>query len=120
MRRCPYRGRENMFADRAYSRGLVAPPDRLASLLYFAAAVPAVGFIHGAPDLSALNAAALEGYVEDRFINRARRESIRARGDTRDGGGGVREKLAAGVKESPATSPTLRLPTRKPFGRSRR
>src|SRR5262245_49429001 len=61
MRRCPYRGRENMFADRTYSRGLVASPDRLASLLYFAAAVPTVGFIHGAADLSALNAAALDG-----------------------------------------------------------
>jgi hypothetical protein len=50
-----------MFADRAYSRGLVASPDRLASLLYFAAAVPTVGFIHGTADLSPLNAAALEG-----------------------------------------------------------
>ena len=50
-----------MFADRAYSRGLVASPDRLASLLYFAAAVPTVGFIHGAADLSPLNAAALGG-----------------------------------------------------------
>jgi hypothetical protein len=50
-----------MFADRVYSRSLVASPDRLASLLYFAAAVPTVGFIHGAADLSALNAAALEG-----------------------------------------------------------
>jgi len=64
---------KNMFADRAYSRGLVASPDRLASLLYFAAAVPTVGFIHGAADLSPLNAAALEGYAEDRFINRAPR-----------------------------------------------
>ena len=50
-----------MFPDRAYSRGLVASPDRLTSLLYFAAAVPTVGFIHGAADLSPLNAAALEG-----------------------------------------------------------
>ena len=47
-----------MFADRAYSRGLVASPDRLASLLYFAAAVPTVGFIHGAADLSPHNTAA--------------------------------------------------------------
>ena len=62
-----------MFADRAYSRGLVASPERLASLLYFAAAVPTVGFIHGAADLSPLNAAALEGYAEDRFLNRAPR-----------------------------------------------
>jgi hypothetical protein len=50
-----------MLADRAYSRGLVAFPDRLASLLYFAAAVPTVGFIHGTADLSPLNAAAFEG-----------------------------------------------------------
>jgi hypothetical protein len=49
-----------MFADRANSRGLVASPDRLTSLLYFAAAVPTVGFIHGVADLSPLNAAALE------------------------------------------------------------
>jgi hypothetical protein len=35
-----------MFADRANSRGLVASPDRLTSLLYFATAVPTVGFIH--------------------------------------------------------------------------
>ena len=62
-----------MFADRAYSRGFIASPDRLASLLYFAAAVPTVGFIHGAADLSPLNAAALEGYAENRFVNRASR-----------------------------------------------
>jgi hypothetical protein len=55
-----------MFADRAYSLGLAASPDRLASLLYFAAAVSTVGFIHGAADLSALNAAALEGYFPKR------------------------------------------------------
>ena len=59
-----------MFANRAYSRGLVASPDRLASLVYFAAAVPTVGFVHGAADLTA---AGLEGYAEDRFINRAPR-----------------------------------------------
>ena len=50
-----------MFADRASLRDLGASPDRLASLFYFAAAVPTVGFIHGAADLSPLNAAALEG-----------------------------------------------------------
>jgi hypothetical protein len=62
-----------MFADRAYSRSFVASPDRLASLLYFAAAVPTVGFVHGATDLSPLNAAALESYAEDRSVNRAPR-----------------------------------------------
>jgi hypothetical protein len=55
-----------MFTDRAYSRGLLASPDRLASLLYFAAAVPTVGFIHGAADLTPLNAAALEGCYSTR------------------------------------------------------
>jgi hypothetical protein len=56
-----------MFADGAHSRALVASPDRLASLLYFAAAVPTVGFIHGTADLSPLNAAALSG----RFVRHA-------------------------------------------------
>ena len=68
-----------MFADRAYSRGLVASPDRRASLLYFAAAVPTVGFIHGAAELSPLNAAEFEGYTEDRFINRAPRTDTASR-----------------------------------------
>ena len=62
-----------MFADRSYSPGLFAPTDRRASLLYFAASVPTVGFVHGAADLSPLNSAALEGYAEDRFIRRAAR-----------------------------------------------
>jgi hypothetical protein len=59
-----------MIADRA-SPGLFASPDGRASLLYFAAAVPTVGFVHGVADLSPLNAAALEGYVDARFLNRA-------------------------------------------------
>ena len=59
-----------MFADRAYSRGSLASPDRLASLLYFAAAVPTVGFIHGTADLSPLNAAAREGCFPKRAENR--------------------------------------------------
>ena len=67
-----------MFADRAYSRGLFASPDRLASLLYFAAAVPTVGFIHGAADLSTLNAAALESC----FPKRAPRIDTAARGQS--------------------------------------
>jgi hypothetical protein len=67
----PIPRRENMFADRANSRSLVASPDRLTSLLYFAAAVPTVGFIHGTADLS--NAAALEDYIENRFIKRSTR-----------------------------------------------
>jgi len=61
-------GREKMIADRAYSPGLFASPDRL---LYFAAAVPTVGFVHGAADLSPLNAAAFEGHADGPFVNRA-------------------------------------------------
>ena len=58
-----------MVANRAYSLGLSASADGRASLLYFAAAVPTVGFVHGAADRSPLNAAALKG----RFIRRAPR-----------------------------------------------
>jgi hypothetical protein len=47
-----------MVADRSYSPGLFAPTDRRASLIYFAAAVPTVGFVHGAADLSPVSAAA--------------------------------------------------------------
>jgi hypothetical protein len=54
-----------MVADRAYSPGLIAPTDRRASLFYFAAAVPAVGFVHGSADLYPLNAATLGSYAED-------------------------------------------------------
>ena len=62
-----------MFADRAHSRGWVASSDRLASLLYFAAAVPTVGFIHGTADLSPLNAAMLMSYGEAEFPKHGRR-----------------------------------------------
>jgi hypothetical protein len=66
----PFRaeGRENMVADRAYSPGLIASTDRRASLFYFAAAVPAVGFVHGPADLYPLNAATLGSYAEDDFV----------------------------------------------------
>jgi hypothetical protein len=62
-----------MFADRASSRGLVESPDRRASLFYFDAAVPTVGFVHGTAGLNRLNAAALGDYAEARFVNRAPR-----------------------------------------------
>jgi hypothetical protein len=62
-----------MVADRVYWPSLREPPSGRTNLLYFAAAVPTVGFVHGTADLSPLNAAALEGYAEDRFINRAPR-----------------------------------------------
>jgi hypothetical protein len=61
-----------MIGDRAYSPGLFASTDRRASLLYFAAAVPAVGFVHGTADLYPRNAA-LESYAEDEFMKHERR-----------------------------------------------
>jgi hypothetical protein len=45
-------GRENMIADRAYSPNSFSLMDRRASLFYFAAAVPAVGFVHGPADVN--------------------------------------------------------------------
>jgi hypothetical protein len=68
-----------MLADRAYSSGLFASQDRGTSLLYFAASVPTVGFVHGAVDLNAANAAGFEGYSEVRFIKRAARIDTAAR-----------------------------------------
>jgi hypothetical protein len=62
-----------MVADRAYWPGLREHPSGRTNLLYFAAAVPTVGFVHVAADPSPLNAAGLEGYAEDRLINRAPR-----------------------------------------------
>jgi len=44
-----------MIADRTYSPGFFASTDRGASLLYFAAAVPAIGFVHGPGDVNPLN-----------------------------------------------------------------
>jgi hypothetical protein len=73
-------GREKMVADRAYSLSLLASPDRRASLLYFVAAVPTVGFVHGASDLNPLNAAALGGYAEARFIKHSPRIDTAGRG----------------------------------------
>ena len=60
-------GRENMVADRAHSPGSLTFMDRRASLFYFAAAVPAVGFVHGAADVNPLNEAMLESYAESCF-----------------------------------------------------
>ncbi len=53
-----------MVADLAYSPGLLACADPRTSLFYFAAAVPAVGFVHGRADLNPLNAATLESYPQ--------------------------------------------------------
>jgi hypothetical protein len=59
-----------MIADRAYSPGSLPFMDRRASLFYFAAAVPTVGFVHGPADVSPLNEAMLESYAERCLINR--------------------------------------------------
>ena len=58
-----------MIADRAYSPGSLSFMDRRASLFYFAAAVPAVGFVHGSADVNPLNEAMLERYAESCFLN---------------------------------------------------
>jgi hypothetical protein len=55
-----------MVADCAYSPGLRASMDQQASLVYFAAAVPAVGFVHGPAGLNPLNAS----YAERGFLRR--------------------------------------------------
>jgi hypothetical protein len=62
-----------MIADRVYSPGLLASTDRRASLFYFAAAVPAVGFVHGPADLYALNTATLESYEDGGLMKHRRR-----------------------------------------------
>jgi hypothetical protein len=62
-----------MIADRAYSPGSLQFMDRRASLFYFAAAVPAVGFLHGSADVSPLNGAMLESYPEGSFPWQAER-----------------------------------------------
>jgi len=67
-----------MVADRAYSPGFFASTDRGASLFYFAAALPAVGFVHGPSDLYPLDAATLDCYRQSEFMNRGRRIDTRA------------------------------------------
>jgi hypothetical protein len=66
-------GRENMVADRAYSLGLLASTDPRASLFYFAAAVPAVGFVHSPAGLNPPNAATLGSYAEGGFMKHRQR-----------------------------------------------
>ena len=61
-----------MIADRAYSPGSLPFMDRRASLFYFAAAVPAVGFMHGPADVNPLSEAMLESYAESCFMNPGR------------------------------------------------
>jgi hypothetical protein len=61
-----------MIADRAYSPGSLAFMDRRASLFYFAAAVPAVGFVHGSADVNPLSAATLQSHAEGSVMSIAR------------------------------------------------
>ena len=49
-----------MIADGAYSPGWLPFMDRRASLFYFAAALPAVWFVHGSADVNPLNEAMYE------------------------------------------------------------
>jgi hypothetical protein len=58
-----------MMPDRAYSRGALPFMDRRASLFYFVAAVPAVGFVHGPADVNSRNEAMFESYAEGRRVN---------------------------------------------------
>jgi hypothetical protein len=58
-----------MVADHAYSPGSLAFIDRRASLFYFAAGVPAVGFVHGSADVNPFNEAMVESYAEGCFMN---------------------------------------------------
>jgi hypothetical protein len=58
-----------MIADRGYSPGSLAFMGRRASLFYFAAAMPAVGFVHGPVDVNPLNEAMLESSTESCFMN---------------------------------------------------
>jgi hypothetical protein len=60
-----------MIADRAYSPGSDRFIDRRASLFYFAAAVPSVGFLHGTADVSPFNGTMR--YPEDSFPRQAER-----------------------------------------------
>jgi hypothetical protein len=64
-----------MVAHRAYCLDLRECPSGRRDLLYFAAAVRTVGFVHGAANLNPLDPAAREGYAETRF-KRAQRSEI--------------------------------------------
>ena len=77
-----------MIADRTYSPGSLPFLDRRASLFYFAAAVPAVGFVHGPADVNPLNEA---------DARKLRRELLHEpRGETRNGR--LAGRLSLGVR----------------------
>jgi hypothetical protein len=100
-----------MFADRAYSLGLVASPDRLANFLYFAAAVPTVGFVHVAADLSPLDDSSKLVSSSQDGGSPARRLRVisnpRLRADARGRDGSVRQKLAERMSRSGAIIDSL-------------
>jgi len=68
-----------MLADRVYGRGFLEGSNGQPSLLYFAAAVPMVGFVHGAADLNLASPTGFEGYAEARFTERAQPIDMAAR-----------------------------------------
>ncbi len=67
--------------------GPVDRPPWKRSLFYFAAAVPAVGFVHGPADVNPLNKAMLESDAEGWFMNHGPTSTplnlVRATGDQR-------------------------------------
>jgi hypothetical protein len=65
-----------MVAHRAYRPGLREPSSGRINLIYFAASVPIVGFVHGAADVNPFDAAPPEDYAETRFIKRAEESDI--------------------------------------------
>jgi hypothetical protein len=65
-----------MVAHRAYYQDLRKCPSDRTNLLYFAAAVPTVGFVYGTADLNPLETA-LEGYAELRRSDIAAQTSKR-------------------------------------------
>jgi hypothetical protein len=60
-----------MVPGRAYGQGFREGSNGRTKLLYFAAAVPMVGFVHGAADLNPGNRAGFEGYSQARLTRRA-------------------------------------------------
>jgi hypothetical protein len=60
-----------MVGDRVYGRGFFEGPNGRTSILYFGAAVPMVGFVHGTADLNPVSPTGFAEYAEVRFTRRA-------------------------------------------------
>jgi hypothetical protein len=60
-----------MVADHLNGRGFLEGSNGRTKLLYFAAAVPMVGFVHGAADLNPVSPRGFAEYAEARFTRRA-------------------------------------------------